>query len=219
MATDSFLSLACAGLIAFVFGLVLCFSGYRFFLILLPIWGFVFGLTFGAQTMQAIFGVGFLATITSWMVGFIFGAIFAVLSYLFYIAAVALIAASLGYAVAVGLLTAIGLPMGLIVWIIGLVAAVALALVVLRFNVQKWVIIIATSILGAGTIIATFVMLFNPAAEALQNPVQVALRTSPLLAILFLVLAVFAILAQYRANKNFEIEEYNRLSGTMNMAS
>ena len=49
MVTESFLSLACAGLIGILFGLVLCFAGYRLFIILLPIWGFVFGLVFGAQ--------------------------------------------------------------------------------------------------------------------------------------------------------------------------
>jgi hypothetical protein len=35
----------------------------------------------GAQTLQVLFGVGFLATITSWVVGFIVGGLFAVLSY------------------------------------------------------------------------------------------------------------------------------------------
>jgi len=44
MVTDSFFALACAGLIAFLFGLALTFAGYRLFLILLPIWGFFFGL-------------------------------------------------------------------------------------------------------------------------------------------------------------------------------
>ena len=75
--------MACAGLIGILFGLAVCFVGYRLFLVLLPIWGFVFGLVLGAQTIQALFGEAFLATVTSWVVGFIVGGIFAVLSYLF----------------------------------------------------------------------------------------------------------------------------------------
>ena len=71
---------------------MLCFAGYRFFLILLPIWGFFFGFGFGLQTMQALLGDGSLATITRWVVGFIVALVFAVLAYLFYIAAVAIIA-------------------------------------------------------------------------------------------------------------------------------
>ncbi len=181
MTPDSFLAVACASLIAFMFGLVLCFGGYRFFLILLPIWGFFFGLVFGAQSIQMLFGVGFFATVTSWVVGFVIGAIFAVLSYFFYFFAVALIAGGLGYAAAVGLLLAIGLDMGFLVWIIGMVAAIALVFVTLRFNLQKWVIIIATSLLGAGVIFGAFVILFAPHAALLENPVKVALQQSPLL--------------------------------------
>ncbi len=210
MNPDSFLALACASLIAFVFGLVLCFGGYRFFLILLPIWGFFFGLVFGAQSIQMLFGVGFFSTVTSWVVGFVVGAVFAVLSYLFYFVAVALIAGALGYTAAVGLLTAIGLNMGFLVWIIGVVAAVALAFVTIRFNLQKWVIIIATSLLGAGVIFGAFLILFAPHAMLLENPVKVALSQSPLLLITALIVAVLGIVGQVRINRNYTIESYDR---------
>ena len=108
---------------------------------LLPIWGFFFGFGLGAQTVQVIFGDAFLATVTSWVVGFIVAAIFAVLAYLFYIVAVAIVSFSLGYSVAVGLLTALGMRLlGFIVWLIGRGGGAALAFVVLRFNIQKIVI-------------------------------------------------------------------------------
>jgi hypothetical protein len=210
MTPDSFLAVACASLIAFMFGLVLCFGGYRFFLILLPIWGFFFGLVFGAQSMQLLFGVGFFATVTSWVVGFVVGAVFAVLSYFFYLFAVALIAGGLGYAATVGLLLAIGLDMGFLVWIIGMAAAIALAFVTIRYNLQKWVIIIATSLAGAGVIFGAFVILFAPHAALLENPVKVALSQSPLLMITALIVAAFGIFVQARANRNYTLESYNR---------
>jgi hypothetical protein len=210
MGGESFLALACAGVIGILFGLVLAFAGYRFFLILLPIFGFFFGLALGAQAIQALFGQAFLATVTSWVVGFVVGLVFAVLSYLFYMFAVALIGGALGYAVAVGLLTAIGLPMGFLVWIIGIVAGIAMAIVTLRFNLQKWVIIIATAVLGAGAIVETMVLLFNPAAKVMENPVRVALATSPFMVIVFLVVAVLGVIGQARANRNFTLDSYNR---------
>jgi hypothetical protein len=210
MGGESFLALACAGLIGILFGLVLAFAGYKFFLILLPIFGFFFGLALGAQAVQALFGQAFLATVTSWVVGFVVGLAFAVLSYLFYLFAVALIGGALGYAVVVGLLTAIGLPMGFLVWIIGIVAAIAMAIVTIRFNLQKWVIIIATSVLGAGAIVETMVLLFNPAAQVMENPVRVALKTSPFMVIVFLLVAVLGVIAQVRANRNFTLDSYNR---------
>ena len=210
MGGESFLALACAGLIGILFGLALAFAGYRFFLFLLPIWGFFFGLAFGAQTIQALFGQAFLATVTSWVVGFIVALVFAVLSYLFYFIAVALIAGALGYAVTVGLVTALGVPMGWLLWIIGVVVGIVVAIVVLRFNLQKWAIIIATSVLGAGVIVGTIVLLFRPAAQFLESPVRVALATSPFMVIVFLLVAVLGVIAQVRANRNFTVESYNR---------
>lgn len=203
--------LLCAGLIAFLFGLALCFAGYKMFLFLLPIWGFFFGLWLGAQSMQALFGVGFLATVTSWVVGFIVGAVFAVLSYLFYIAAVAIVAGSLGYYAAVGILLALGMNMNWLVWLIGIVAAVALAIVTLRFNLQKWVIIIATSLAGAAVVFGGFFVMFNPATSALmENPIKAFLSSSPLLMILAIVVAILGIVVQYRNTRAFTLDSYDR---------
>jgi len=210
MVTDSFFALACAGLIAFLFGLALTFAGYRLFLILLPIWGFFFGLWLGAQSIQVLFGVGFLSTVTSWVVGFVVGALFAVLSYLFYIFAVAVIAGSLGYYAAVGLLLAIGLNMNFLVWLIGIVAAVALAFVTIRFNLQKWVIIIATSLAGAAVVFGSFYVMFNPWTQLAENPIRALLGSSPLLMILALALAAFGIYAQYRNTQTFTLDSYSR---------
>lgn len=212
MTTESFLALACAGLIAFLFGLAMTFAGYKFFLVLLPIWGFFFGLWLGAQSIQALFGVGFLSTVTSWVVGFLVGAIFAVLSYFFWLFAVAILGGSLGYYAGVGLLQWIGLPMGILVWLIGIVAGIALAAVVIFFNLQKWLVIVATSVLGAATIIGSFTVMFNPAVQLLENPIQVMLQTSPLLMLIFIVLAVLGIVVQVRSTRSVELTTYNRWS-------
>jgi hypothetical protein len=147
------------------------------------------------------------------VVGFIVALIFAVLSYLFYLFAVALIAGSLGYAAAVGLLTAIGMDFGFIVWLIGLVAGVALAVVVLRFNIQKIVIELATAFLGAGAIIGTFVALFSGirSTELIQLGTKWVLQ-NPLWLIVFIVLGVLGLVAQIRNDRNFEVRTYNRMT-------
>ena len=215
MTTDSFFAVMCGGMIALLFGLVLAFAGYRLFLILLPIWGFFFGFALGAQSIQALFGEAFLATITSWVVGFIVAAVFAVLAYLFYIAAVAIVSFSLGYSAAVGLLTALGLPLagGFIAWLIAVVVGVALALVVLRFNIQKWVIEFATAFLGAGAIVGVFVLLFGgPHAQLLENPVKFVLNNSPFWLIVFVVLGIAGFVLQVMHNRSFEVKTYNRMS-------
>jgi hypothetical protein len=209
---ESFFALAVGGIIALLFGSILLFGGYRFFLFLLPIWGFFFGFGLGAQTVQAVFGDAFLATVTSWAVGFFVALVFALLSYLFYFAAVAIIGGALGYTLAVGLLEAIGLNFNIIVWLVGIVVAVIFAVAVLVLNIQKWVVIFATAWLGAGIILATFLFLFGgvPRDQLLQNPIHQALSQGPFWTISFIVLAALGIVGQYQSTRRIEIETYNR---------
>lgn len=204
--------LLCMGLIALGFGLLVAFSGYKLLWIILPIWGFFAGFALGAQTIQAIFSDVFLATVTGWVVGFVVGAIFAVLSYLFYFIAVALLSGAFGYALAVGILTAIGLDLNFIVWLIGIVVGIIVAVAVLRFNVQKYAVIVITSIGGTSVIILTLLALFgnlSPAEMALA-PVLVAINNSWLWLLFFVAMVAAGIFVQLNANRGYEVEEYNR---------
>ena len=206
--------LLCMTMIGLLFGAVLIFGGYRLFLVLLPIWGFFFGIGLGAQTVQIIFGGGFLATITSWVVGFIVGIVFAVLSYLFYIVAVALLAGSFGYALGVGLVTLI-LPFGFIAWAVGIVAGIIVAVVVLLFNIQKYAIIAITAFGGTAAVILVLLASFGgtPALTLMaEAPVKYAISNSFWWLLFFLVVGVFGFVAQLRANSPYEIKEYNRYS-------
>ncbi len=206
--------LLCMTLIAFLIGMVITFNGYRLFLLLLPIWGFFFGFGLGAQTITVIFGDGFLATTTSWVVGFIVALVFAVLSYLFYIVGVAIFAGSLGYALGVGLMGLIGLDLTLITWIVGVVVAIIVAGATLLLNIQKWVIILATSLGGAGMIIGTFLFalgIIDP-ADLGTNAVRIAIANSFWWLLGFLVLAALGFAAQVKNTTTFEVEPYeNRI--------
>lgn len=213
MANDSFFALMCASLIALFFGFVLAFAGFRFFLIILPIWGFFFGFGLGAQTIQAIFGTAFLSDVTSWVVGFIVGIVFAGLSYLFYVIAVALLGASLGYALGAGIMLAIFPNLELIGWLVAIIVAVVFAIGTLALNLQKWIILIATAVLGAGVIVGTFLFMFGglPPAQLVANPVRYVLQTSPAWALIFLVIAVLGGAAQYQSSRRSVIASYNRM--------
>lgn len=210
--------LLCMTMIGLLFGAALIFGGYRLFLVLLPIWGFFFGIGLGAQTVQLIFGDAFLATITSWVVGFFVGLVFAVLAYLFYIVAVALLAGSFGYALAVGLLTWIGLQFGFIVWAVGIVAGIILAIVVLMFNIQKYAIIAITAFGGAGAVILVLLAAVGgtPALTLMaEAPVKYALTNSFWWMLFFLVVGAAGVVVQLAVNRTYTIEEYNRYAGEM----
>ena len=204
----------CMATIALMFGLVVAFSGYRLFLVLLPIWGFFAGFILGAHTIGFLFNVGLLATITGWVVGFFVGLLFAVLAYLFYFAAVGIISFSLGYGATVGILAWIGLDSGFLVWLIAVVVGVAVAFFVYRFNIQKYAIIIATAAGGTGIIIYTLLVIFDNtlAVKLLENPVKLAIDNSFWWLLFFLVVAGLGMAAQIQTSRTFEADEYNRLS-------
>jgi len=201
----------CATLLALFLGAVILLGGYRLFLILLPIWGFFFGFGLGAHTVSLLFGQEFFATVTGWVVGFFVGLLFGLLSYLFYAVAVAIIAGSLGYMVGVGLMNAIGLEGGFIVWLVGIALAIVVIFVTFKWNLQKYVIIVATSAAGTLVIVGTF--MFGLAglqvAQLARNPVRHAFEDSPLWAILAIVLVIVGIVVQLRTSMVYELEPYD----------
>ena len=136
------------------------------------------------------------------------------LSYLFYFLAVALLSGAAGYALAVGILAAIGLEGGFLIWIIGIVAGVALALIVLRFNIQKWAVIIITAVGGTSVIIYTMLAAFGDLSplQMMLNPVRMAIDNSFLWLVFFLVVAAAGIWVQFKASQAYEIEEWDSYS-------
>lgn len=208
--------LLCATLIALLFGTAVCFGGYRLFLILLPIWGFFFGFALGAQTIQLLLGDAFLGTVTSWVVGFIVAILFAVLSYLFYIVAVAVIAGSLGYGLGVAIMGIFSADLNFLTWVVGIILAIIAIVITLRFNLAKIVIIIATAVGGAAACIGTITIGLQEMSllELVQNPVQTMLDGSFIWTVLFIVLALAGIVVQIQANRSWEIESYNRMEAT-----
>jgi hypothetical protein len=201
-------------LIGLGFGLIVAFWGYKLLWIILPIWGFFAGFALGAQTIGVILNETFLATITGWVVGFAVGGIFAILSYLFYFLAVALLSGAFGYGLAVGVLTWLfdADEVTFIYWLIGIVVGVAVAVLVLRFNIQKYAVIAITAL--AGTAVTIYVMLaafggLTP-LELMVAPVARAIDDSWLWFLYFIIVAAAGIFFQLQTNKEYEIEEYNR---------
>jgi hypothetical protein len=212
MEGGSVLGAIVGGMILLFVSSLVAFAGYRLFLVLLPIYGFFFGLSFGAHSVQALFGDGFLSTTTSWVVGFFIGLLFAVLSYLFWIFAVALAAGSLGYALVAGVFNVFGVDLNALVWVLGIVVGVVFAIGATVLNLQKVVVIVATALLGAWGVVATFLLLFDPATpEALADGgLKIVLDDHPLWLLIFVAVAALGMAFQFRVNRGYEIQQYNR---------
>jgi Domain of unknown function (DUF4203) len=193
-------------------GSLVALAGYRLFLILLPIYGFFFGLSFGAHSVQALFGDGFLSTTTSWVVGFFAGLLFAVLSYLFWAFAVALVAGSLGYALVAGFFGLFDVDLNALVWIIGVALGLVFAIGAIALSLQKAIVIVATSLLGAWSVIGTFLFLFTSATpeSIADDGVKIVLDDHPLWFLVFAAVAAFGMVFQFQVNRGYEIEQYDR---------
>ncbi len=203
------LELFCATIIALLFGTLVSFAGYRLFLVLLPVWGFFVGFAVGAQTIQALLGEALLASVTSWVVGFVVAVIFAVLSYLFYLFAVVIIAGGLGYGIGVGIMTSF-MNMGFLPWLVGIIVAVVVVVITLMFNLQKYVIILATAL--AGALIAVGTLMIGVQGMATVDvggaPLKAMMGAGPLWVILFLAMAIGGIVIQIISTRTYVMEEY-----------
>lgn len=155
-----FIEQVAVGLLALAIGFAFVFAGWKWFLILLPIWGFFAGLVFGANTVQLIFGDGFLSTVTSWVVGFFVGILFAVLSYLFYWVAVVLLGASVGFAIGQAFGVAIGTGSTL-TWIFGAIVAIVFAFGTVALRVPRYLVIVLTAVGGAAAAVGGVMILFG----------------------------------------------------------
>lgn len=212
MTTDgTFAAIIAASFLLFLSAIV-AFFGTRLFWIILPIWGFFFGLAIGAQGVQALFGDGFLSTAFSWIAAFFLGLLFALLSYLFWFVAVALIGGYLGYGIVVGFFGLIGVELGVFVWLLGVAVGIICAVLTIRFNVQRWVVVIGTSLLGAAGIVGTFLVLFDQLTpqQMADHPVKVVTDAGFGYAVLVIVIAALGIAFQAASTRTWEVSHYNR---------
>lgn len=196
------------GLLVLLLGAAFCFAGYRFFRILIAIWGFFAGFNLGATTMVALFAGGFLGTVSGWVLGLVVGLVFAALAYFFYYFAIVLLGASVGYSLGSGFMEAIGLnnPSFLSV-VAGVIVAVALVMLVLVLNLPKLLIMLFTALGGAGTIIAGILLMLGQihVAGLQYGIIEAAIKASWVWSIVWLVLAIAGFAAQWRTAREYTL--------------
>jgi hypothetical protein len=147
------------GVIAIAIGLALVFRGFRLFMLLLPLLGFIGGFLLGAGIVEEIFGDDFLATVLGWAAGLGLGLVMAVLSYLYYWLAVGVFGGFIGYQLTLGLLAWIGFSeSGVVAMLIAFVVALGFGLAFLVLNMPTVLAIVGTAIAGAGATVAGVVV-------------------------------------------------------------
>jgi hypothetical protein len=149
------------GVIALVVGAVVAAYGARAFYLLLPLWGFVTGFLLGGQVIAGLLNEGLFATIGGWLLGFVVGAVFAVLAGLWWWAAVVILMAVVGYEVGSGLLIAIGMDPGFLTAAVGVAAAIALAILAIVLDGPTLLIAAVTAFGGSAFVVGGVYLVFG----------------------------------------------------------
>ncbi|UCG23078.1 MAG: hypothetical protein JSW55_13035, partial [Chloroflexota bacterium] len=140
--------------------------------------------------------------------GFIVGLIFSLLSYLFYIAGVAILAGSVGYALGAGLMYAIFDDPAVLAFVVGLAAAVVVAVGTILLNLQKWAIIAITAAGGATGLFLSAMLFFDviELSHLGANPVQAVISDSWFWFLIWIGLAIMGFAVQAATTRNYELE-------------
>ena len=86
------------------------------------------------------------------------------------------------------------------------------AVLTLRFNLQKYAVILASSVLGAAAIVGTILMILNPIDPTTfaDHPAKVVIDQGAGWAILLVVAAAGAFAFQFSTTRHYEVTSYNR---------
>jgi len=194
-------------IIVFLLGLAMLVYGYRIFLVLLPVFGFFAGFWLGADITSLFLGTGFLGSIAGWVAGFILGLIFAFFSYMFFKFAIGVQAMIITYSIVTGLFGAFFEP-GILSTATGVTFAVIVMILTFALNLQRYVVIVITSIVGSNAILLSALLLFGRVTlQELQTSgtsIIPIVRDSWLWLLVWLVLAGVGVWGQVRANRTYE---------------
>ncbi len=191
---DLFVALIVIGL-----GALALFVGFRLFVVLLPIWGFFVGFALGASLMANWLGEGFLGSVLAIVVGAVVAIGFALIAYLWWWAGVVIAIGAFGFAIGYAILPAIGLDNAeFLSFLLGLAGAVAFGLAAVVLRLPRLLVIVVTSLWGAGAVIGG-VMIFLNMIEVEQlgrGVVDRAVSDSFFWLIAYVALAVVGMVAQ-----------------------
>ena len=178
------------GLLALAVGAAFCFMGFRFFLILLPIWAFFMGFMFGVNGMHYLFGETFLSTAIGVFIGLFVGVFFAIISYLYYWVAVVLLGASVGYSIGLGFMAFLGNGGGLLAWTVAIVFAAVAAAIVVLLRVPRYLVIILTAFGGAFAVTSGVALILGRVPKEALDAGTVGMYVKDNLSILYIIVAI-----------------------------
>jgi len=149
------------GIFLLILGISVAFVGIQLFFFMLPIIGLVAGFYVGAELVAGLFGDGFLATATGWIVGIVVGLLFAAVARLWWYAGVLISSGVVGSVLLSGIGRAFGVESGVALFMFGLVGAFLFVFVTLTLNLPVYMVIWNTALSGAAIAVSGAMLVFN----------------------------------------------------------
>jgi hypothetical protein len=145
------------------------------------------------------------------VVGLLVACFAAALAYLFYAAAVVLLAGFVGYQLGIGIMAGFGFNEGWLTFLVGLLVGLALAAVAIYLHFPKVLVLILTSLAGAELLLGGVLLaLGRITLTGLRfGAVGAIVRDSWLWGLLYLAIAAVGFYFQWRTTQNFLVEEYS----------
>lgn len=191
-----------------IIGIAFCFGGYKWFMILLPIWAFLVGFIIGAAAVSGVYGESILSLIIIAVAGLITGLLLAVLVYMFFNLAIILLGASLGFSLGAGIASYLGFETGFIPFIAGLIVAVIVGFLAFRLNLPKYIIIALTALIGSEALLSGALLLvgFLSLDDLDQGLLGSIMSHSTVWGFVWLALAVVGAVVQLHRAKLYELD-------------
>jgi hypothetical protein len=142
-----------AGLLL-AFGVMFCFGGYRWFMVLLPLLPFLVGFIAGAKAVYDIYGLSIVSLLVTVTAGLIFGFVIAILAYLSFNLAIIFLGALFGYTLGYGIISYLGFETGFFPLIAGLAVGIVVAFLAVRLNLPKYIVVGLTALVGAEALLS-----------------------------------------------------------------
>lgn len=189
-------------------GALLCFGGYRFLMVMLPVWTFFGGLWLGAKGTHVLLGEGFLATTTGLTIGLVLGVVLALFSWQFYQVGVALIAGIVGAWFSSGILQLMGFETGFFPALIALICAIVVAVLTYLQGWQRYLIIGLSALAGANSLVLAILLWLGRVSPkgllGAGSAIRPILSDSWLWSLLWVAIAIAGILVQLRSYRRYE---------------
>jgi Domain of unknown function (DUF4203) len=149
------------GLIAIAVGALFCLRGYVAMRLIIPMWGAFAGFMFGAGLVAGVGDEAFLRTAAGWLVGLLFALVFGALAYLYYQVAIVLAMASVGFALGVSVVAALGVHWSWAAVLAGTIAGALLAWLAIATDLPAALLVVLTAFAGASAVVFGVMLLVN----------------------------------------------------------